>query len=79
MGSVRIVTRNEAGRPVAVSASVLARPPGSPPGLTRGSILFARTFYEEDGLHPNSGLPEFGMCKEGTKSGKPDLVCQARQ
>jgi hypothetical protein len=24
-------------------------------------------------------LPEFGMYKESTKSGKPDLVCQARQ
>ena len=34
----------------------------SPAGLTRGSIFFARRFCEEeDGLHRNSGLPEFRM------------------
>jgi hypothetical protein len=33
---------------------------------------------KDDGLHRNSGLPEFRIIKR-RKSGKPDLRCQARQ
>src|SRR5215472_13409906 len=51
------------------------RSAGTP--LTRASILFARKSYEDDGLHRNSGLPEFRTinCR---KSGKPDLRCHKR-
>src|SRR5712691_2164949 len=48
-------------------------------GLTRASIFFARKFLRRlDGLHRNSGLPEFRII-ECRKPGKPDLRCQARQ
>jgi hypothetical protein len=36
----------------------------SPAGLTRGAHLFCKKFYEDDGLHRNSGLSElriFGL------------------
>jgi hypothetical protein len=33
---------------------------------------------KKDGLHRNSGLPEFRNL-DRRKSGKPDLWCQARQ
>jgi hypothetical protein len=35
-------------------------------------------FLEDDGLHRNSGLPEFRTIKS-RNSGKPELRCQARQ
>ena len=50
----------------------------APMGLTRGSIFFARRFCEEDGLHRNSGLPDFRIIAS-RKSGEPELRCQARQ
>jgi hypothetical protein len=46
--------------------------------LSRASIFFAsRVFTKADGLHRNSGLPEFRTinCR---KSGKPDLRCHER-
>src|SRR5262245_68139 len=46
-------------------------------GWTRASILFARNSYEDEGLHPNSGLPEFPTTNCRTP-GKPDLRCHKR-
>jgi hypothetical protein len=43
-----------------------------------GPSAWQDTFYEKDGLHRNSGVPEFRITAS-RKSGKPDLRCQARQ
>jgi hypothetical protein len=41
-------------------------------GLTRVSIQISPSFYQDDGLHQTSGLPEV-RTYECRKSGKPDL------
>jgi len=41
-------------------------------------LLSKKIFSKVDGLHRNSGLPEFRSL-DRRKSGIPDLRCQARQ
>src|SRR5712691_9453486 len=48
--------------------------PGLDPGIHQKKGFLIR----DDGLHRNSGLPEFRII-ECRKSGQPDLRCQARQ
>ena len=39
--------------------------------MTRGSIIFAQSSCEEDGLHLNSGLPEFSVPKSAASRMNP--------